>query len=311
MALIGSGVVALGHVLLDCVAQVSGEVWNILDLLSSPAHVDATLMEKIIKTFDVNIQEPPLSWRAGGGAALTAKACAGQGIPTVLLGCVGRDAGARLLCKELDRPDLELRFFESDKPTGRFCSFDTPKGRKIVASPQAARDIRRYNLPKDCLKQGWILHIDGLLIDEPGWLKGLVEEARSAGMAVSMDVSTRFNAAKRREELIVFARQYCDLVFANEAEWESLIHGRELERDTVRSPVWVVKKAEQGASALKNGEWAHKVAAEKLAVSDDIGAGDAFAAGFLAAWLTGQAIDCCLARGNESAARFLLRQEPR
>jgi len=305
MALLGSGVVALGHVLIDCVGRVSGEVLNILDHLSSPAHVDAALMEKITEALDANAQEPPLSRRAGGGAAVTAKACSSQGLPAVLLGCVGRDAGARFLLKELDLPGVELRFFESDKPTGRFCCFDTPKGRKIVASPQAARDIRRYSIPEDCLKQGWVLHIDGLLIDEPEWLRGIAERAKAAGMAVSMDVSTSFNAAKSMAELLAFARQYCDLVFANEEEWERLIHGVELEHSAARSCVWVIKKAERGASALKNGEWTHKVAVEKLRISDDIGAGDAFAAGFLATWLAGEAIAFCLARGNESAALLL------
>jgi sugar/nucleoside kinase (ribokinase family) len=314
MGIIGAGLLAVGHVLLDYVGKASDEAAPFLKNLPSPAHVDAAAMAEIVKALANKDGQSLWGWRSGGGATLTAKTWARLGLPAVLVGCVGHDEGAALLRQELgaafpgevqSQAGIQLKLFESDKPTGRFCFLDTPQGKKIIASPSAARDVRRFDIPEKYFIRGWVLHIDGLLIDALAWLERHVKRAKSAGMVVSMDLSTSFNAARRGKELFSFAEYYCDVVFANEKEWEAL---NQVEHPWVFSnsgTIWVVKRGKRGASALENSCWIDKPVAQIIELNDDVGAGDAFAAGFLAARMKGESTMNCLAGGNESAAGFL------
>lgn len=61
-----------------------------------------------------------------------------------------------------------------------------------------------------------------------------------------------------------------------------------------------VTAGDQGAGALWEGRW-YWEPARKIEVVDTVGAGDAFLAGFLAAWTTGQPIGQCLKRACRRA----------
>ncbi len=313
MSLHGMGLVAVGHVLLDYIGQAYGDAASLIEPFPSHTHVDPATMAEIVRS--LSRDKKSLSrWRSGGGSANAVKAWARLGLPANLVGCVGRDDGAALLRQELSgtlpnqesgQAGIEPILFESDKPTGRFCRFDTPGGKKIVASPAAARDIRRFDIPEKLFVEGSILHIDGLLIDNPAWLDNIASRAIAAGMIVSLDVSTPFNAMRRGAEIVEFALRRCDFVFANEAEWGALCRAAPGEFFAGSDTVWVVKRGADGASALEKGRWIEEPAARICRPEDDIGAGDAFAAGFLAARMEGEAAAGCLARGNENAALLL------
>jgi sugar/nucleoside kinase (ribokinase family) len=300
--LIRSGLLAVGHVLLDYVGDISGEIATMLDTLSTPAHVGAAEMADIAAAIDRH-QGSGGRWRAGGGAALTAMAWTRMGSTAVLAGCVGRDEGGILFRQKSG--GIELCLAESDKPTGRFCRFLVPEGEKIVASPSAARDIRGFAIPDRYFRSGWVLHVDGLLIDDQAWLGRIANRAREAGMMVSIDISTSSNAAHKGKELTEFAREHCDLVFANEKEWNILKECKPAPDFSGSTTTWVVKMGEKGSSALERGDWISRPVARILEPEDDIGAGDAFAAGFLAARLKGGSTARCLDMGNENAALLL------
>jgi fructokinase len=60
----------------------------------------------------------------------------------------------------------------------------------------------------------------------------------------------------------------------------------------------------------ENGEWIHKPALLVKKVLDTTGAGDAFWAGFIAAYLEGHAIDGCVTNALEIAAKKIQKQGP-
>jgi sugar/nucleoside kinase (ribokinase family) len=73
-----------------------------------------------------------------------------------------------------------------------------------------------------------------------------------------------------------------------------------------RVPMVVVKCGKRGAIVQRAGQcWL--VPAESVRPVDTIGAGDSFDAGFLAAYLRGEAPDACAAFGNRTAAFSTLR----
>lgn len=301
----------MGHVLLDCIAAVPEGFFARHGLFSSPVHVAPEVMDELCADLpglrdvpaapDVpRAKFPSVHWSAGGGAAVTAKAARAMNLDVDLWGSIGRDARGALLQEELESSGLAFHPNYSPKPTGIFCSFKAGNSEKrIVVSPSAARDIRLAAIPDEALVPGWILYVDGLLIDCPEWLSDLSVRARKRGMRIAMDVSTPGNAKRFCREIRRFAESWCDYVFANEAEFAALQAGS----DGTLSPRvhWIVKRGEKGARCI-HGCRTFEAAAAKTDALDETGAGDAFSAGFLYGLVNGFGIEKCLRFGNAAAS---------
>ena len=139
----------------------------------------------------------------------------------------------------------------------------------------------------------------------------LAAAARAAGARVSLDASSTGLLAGLGVELALeLIREAApDVLFANEAEAEllGLAGGGRLAASV--APIVVVKHGQLPTDVIVAGELAARVdVAPVPGIRDLTGAGDAFAAGFLAATLTGaDAAAACLA-GHASANRA---HEPR
>jgi sugar/nucleoside kinase (ribokinase family) len=135
-----------------------------------------------------------------------------------------------------------------------------------------------------------ILYLEGYLWDpgEPrrAMIKA-IEAARSAGTTIAFTLSDSFVVDRHRADLWdLFRRGRIDILFANEAEIMSLAEHESSEEAAlavaaeVRSVV--VTRSERGAFALAGGK-RYSISAEPIAaLVDTTGAGDLFAAGYLA-----------------------------
>ncbi|HWR10508.1 MAG TPA: PfkB family carbohydrate kinase [Rectinemataceae bacterium] len=297
------GIMALGHILVDGIGSASEALLARLGDLPSPAHIPPGDMEALCAFIRRGEGVGEMSWNLGGGVAITAKAAIALGLKSEVWASVGRDRHGLFLARELTKAGVVARLFESGKPTGVFCSFTIASGgKKIVVSPGAARDIRGLDIPAGAFHPAWIFYVDGLLIDRPDWLIEQAIKAKKAGMAIAMDLSTPANARAHGVELVEFAQEFCDIVFANEMEFDAL--GVLPERGAEAGTTWVVKKAGKGASALSGGRWIDAPVSETEPI-DDTGAGDTFSAGFLAAFIQGFDGAQCLRFGNIAAATAL------
>jgi sugar/nucleoside kinase (ribokinase family) len=140
------------------------------------------------------------------------------------------------------------------------------------------------------------LHVGELttLVERPSLL-GL---AREAGLTVSLDCGwdETLTAAKIGDLL---AR--VDVFLPNAAEAQ---HLRMLGLAEPLAPLTVVKRGAEGASAVQDGCEFREAAGNAVAV-DTTGAGDAFNAGFLSAWLAGEPVGACLRAGNALGAQAI------
>ncbi len=143
------------------------------------------------------------------------------------------------------------------------------------------------------------LHIGELasLVETPG----LVAQAKSAGMSVSADCAWD-TSLLARTDLVAMLRGV-DVFLPNRAEATALSRHAAL---SDLAPLVVVKDGEKGAVALSQGM---QVARPVQVVDpvDTVGAGDAFNAGFLAAWLAGAGLAQCLDGGARTARVALMR----
>ncbi|MFQ6194191.1 sugar kinase [Streptomyces sp. NPDC000405] len=170
-------------------------------------------------------------------------------------------------------------------------------------------------IPRTAAHAGRILHLTGitaaLSTDCLALLRELVDRAPGGGPLLSFDVNYRAalwrNAGTSPRVLAELARA-CDIVFVGEDEAEAawgIDGGPDAIRAALPEPaVLVVKQGAAGATAHTR-EAVVSMPAPAVDVVAPVGAGDAFAAGFLSATLRGLPLPARLRYGHLTAAAAL------
>ena len=168
----------------------------------------------------------------------------------------------------------------------------------------AASRLSPSDVDPDLIGSARILHVTGitpaLSASARDAVRFAVETARAAGVPVSLDFNYRsalWDAGAAGAELAGLVDR-ADVVFATEPEArlvvaadDPLALAREL---AARGPRHVlIKRGGRGVVALLDGE-EHELAARPVAVVDPVGAGDAFAAAYLAEFIAGRPVLECL-----------------
>jgi sugar/nucleoside kinase (ribokinase family) len=147
-------------------------------------------------------------------------------------------------------------------------------------------------------------------------MRRAIETAKQAGRRVAFTLSDVFCIERHRADFLkLIAEGAIDILFANENELLSLEESDDFEAAvaalSARVPLLVVTRSEQGAIAIKDGERS-AVAAEPIEqVVDTTGAGDLFAAGFLAGQARGRSLEDSLTMGAICAAEVIGHVGPR
>jgi sugar/nucleoside kinase (ribokinase family) len=158
-----------------------------------------------------------------------------------------------------------------------------------------------------------ILYLEGYLWDPEDPRRAMVkaiEAARSAGTKVAFTLSDSFVVDRHRTDLWeLFRDGRIDILFANEAEIMSLAEHESSEEAALavaaKVPTVVVTRSEKGAFALSGGTRFSVPAEPVRALVDTTGAGDLFAAGYLAGEARGVGIDRSLRLGAICAAEVI------
>lgn len=216
---------------------------------------------------------------AGGQAANVAAWTAALGRQARFIGKRARDPAGRLVADELRRHGVDVAGPEAHVGTGTVVSIATADGKRTMLTDRGvALDFRPDELDRDWLAGCARLHIPGYSLVRPPVRDTAIaaaELARRGAIGISVDLSST-SAIKEagvgafRDVLFAVGP---DTVFANEDE--AALVG-ELEAETV-----VVKRGSRGCVVRRAGD-ERDYPAEPVEVVDTTGAGDAFAAGFLA-----------------------------
>ncbi|HEU4704116.1 MAG TPA: PfkB family carbohydrate kinase, partial [Sphingomicrobium sp.] len=136
------------------------------------------------------------------------------------------------------------------------------------------------------------------------------EIAHRAGRTVAFTLSESLCIPGRREGVqAMIDTGAIDLLFANEDEVRHLTGSDDLERAigqlAAKIATLVVTRGAAGAMALEDGQRIEIPAVPVERVVDTTGAGDLFAAGFLAARCSGHGLERCLQSGALAAAEII------
>ena len=250
--------------------------------------------------------------QGGGSAANVAVWLASQGVRTAYVGRVGDDALGRDCVRGLtDGGVTAWVSTDREQTTGTCVVLIEPGGeRSMLPDTGANATLGPQHLPQEPFRPGAHLHLSGYtLLNEGSREAGLtaLALAEAAGMTVSVDpASVAMLQAAGPEEFVRWTRGV-DLLLPNREEAEVLTGSADPHQaaqqlgDCYREVV--VKLGAHGALWQHGFITASAPAERGIAVVDTTGAGDAFAAGFLASWLLHPEPESALAAGNRLAAR--------
>ena len=235
--------------------------------------------------------------RGGGAGANVAFHLAGLGVPVTLAGCVGDDATGAGLRAELAAAGVRLALRTvPGVPTGTVVSLVEQGGqRSMLADRGANLALEPDDVP--AVPPGGHVHLSGYTLLDPGpRAAGLaaLSAAVAAGCTVSVDPAStgplRGYGVQRWLEDTASAT-----VLLPNADEARLLTGCGDVADAARAlagrhPVVAVSLGGDGALWASGNVLVHRPA-HATDVVDTTGAGDAFAAGLLAAWLGARDVD--------------------
>jgi ribokinase len=251
-----------------------------------------------------------IRWRGGGAGANAAVWLAALAIDVTLVGRVGDDHEGREQVAALARDGVTCALaVDARRPTGTIVVLATPDGERTMITDRGANGgLTPADLPAERFTTGAHLLLSGYTLlaeDSRPAARAALAMARQAGMTVSVDpASARPLAFFGPERFLEETRgsTYCLpnldearlLTGVDEAEGAALA--------LAASYGEVVVTLGAAGACWTDGREVVTASAPTVAVVDVTGAGDAFAAGFLAARLGGTDPAGALAQGTRCAA---------
>ena len=254
---------------------------------------------------------------SGGSAANTLAGMAAMGCKCAFIGQVADDQLGEVFAHDVRALGIDyatpVRAGE-DVPTARCLILVTPDGQRTMNTfLGASQFLPASALDATMIQDAAVLYLEGYLWDpeEPrAAMRAAIDAARSAGRKVAFTLSDAFVIDRHRADFLdLLDKGQIDILFSNEAEICSLAEVDDFEAAvatvSAKLPTLVVTRSENGAIAIHEGQ-RYTIAAEPIdKVVDTTGAGDLFAAGFLAGQAQGRDVETSLRMGAIAAAEII------
>jgi sugar/nucleoside kinase (ribokinase family) len=200
---------------------------------------------------------------------------------------------------------------DRDLPSGVLVTVLDPSGERSFLTDRGANlNLCADDLPDALLTDISLIMVSGYSLFAPGprlAVQGLLNIARRQGVAIAIDpASIGFLAEVGPQTFLGWVGQ-CDWLFANESE-AALLSGEDEPSEQMRVlgaqfAQVVIKRGRAGAALGGLAGLALSQPAPEVDVVDTTGAGDAFAAGFLARLMAKDTHEACLVAGIANGAR--------
>ncbi len=237
----------------------------------------------------------PRAFRPGGSAPNTMVALAGLGVPAVISGMIGDDDFGRTYEEQVLGSGVSSRLTRGAGMTGSSVILVTPDGERSMNTHLGrCQEFSPEALDEALLRQARFLYFTGYMWDtdlQKRAIKRAIAIAREEEIAVVFDVADPFAVNRYREDFLALLRDDVDIVFANKREAE-ILYGCEsaeacAEQLGEHVSVAAMKVGKDGSIVINAGKQ-ELAASRPILATDSTGAGDMYAAGFLAAYAMGR-----------------------
>ena len=253
---------------------------------------------------------------SGGSAGNTAAGLAAMGCKAGFIGQVADDQLGAIYQHDIE--SLGVDFIVPARAdvgaTARSLILVTPDAQRTMNTfLGAAQMLDKSDIEPAEVAAAAIVYLEGYLWDPPApraALEKAIAAAHAAGRKVAFTLSDTFCVDRHRDgfwQLIKAGK--IDILFANEAEAATMEEENDVERAiellSKEVPMLVVTRSEAGATAIAGDERADVPAEPIDRLVDTTGAGDLFAAGFLAGQARSRSLKDSLRLGAIAAAEVI------
>jgi sugar/nucleoside kinase (ribokinase family) len=304
-------VLAIGNAIVDVIADAD-------DAFLSREGMHKGSMRLIDEAEAVRLYDAmgPARELSGGSAANTVAGVASLGLRAGFIGQLSDDQLGAIFAHDIRSLGVEF-----DTPTrsdigasARCLILVTPDAQRTMNTfLGAAQRLRPEAVEPAHLAEARILYLEGYLWDPEEPRSAMIramDTARDSGTKVAFTLSDSFVVDRHRSDLWELLRdRRIDILFANEAEIMSLAEHDSAHEAALAIAAHVgtviVTRGERGAFAMSGGEKAETAAEPIDKLVDTTGAGDLFAAGFLAGEARGLGLEQSLRLGAIAAAEVI------
>jgi len=324
-----SEIFCIGNPVVDVFVDIDSALAKKYGIVDPVQHISGEQAESFLRESAVDITKAVKS--SGGGAANVAKIAAMLGMNAAFSGCAGQDELASIFEKEVTDAGASVILAKSNEKTGICFACNVDGQLRFAASPRAALELNESHISKDLLAGAEVVVLDGYILDRRPLVQHILTLASRLGIPVALDAASVFQVLSKAEEILTYSRSYPLFIFMNADETiafyntirkthdkESVLTEKEKEEMIIRDicpmlkiitdgelfPIIVVKLGGRGAVVIAGGN-VYREDTFAIIPRNTVGAGDAFCAAFISAWLRDNSLSECAALGNKVAREIL------
>ena len=299
----------IGHAIVDVVVPVADSFLSRHDMhKGAMALIDAATAQRIYEDM------PAGQETSGGSVANTCAVAAALGARVAYLGKVADDQLGEVFRHDITSAGVHFPTpsLAGAAPTARCLVLVTPDGQRTMNTfLGACVDFGPADVDDALVAEAAVTYLEGYLFDPPqaqAALRTAAAVAHAAGRRVALSLSDAFCVNRHRDAFLDLVAGHVDILFANEAEICALYETNTFEAAAERARADVslaaLTRSEAGSVILRGTETV-VVPAQSAHLVDTTGAGDAYAAGFLAAHAAGRSLSACGQLGSIAAAEVI------
>ncbi len=302
-------ILGIGNAIVDVVAQADDALLSRHDMHKGAMQlIDAASADRLYAAM------PPALESSGGSVANSCAVAAALGARVAYIGKVADDQLGGVFRHDISAIGVHFPTppLASGAPTARCLILVTPDGQRTMNTfLGACVSLDAADVDPHLVAAASVTYLEGYLFDPPAAQAAFYKAAKAAHAAdrqVALSLSDAFCVNRHRVAFHELVAGHIDILFANEVEITSLYEQDTFEAaaELARADVGlaVLTRSEAGSLILRGAETV-LVEAVPATVVDTTGAGDAYAAGFLAGLTAGKSLPACGRMGSIAAAEVI------